>query len=218
MLPRTLEPEVMDSPEEARDYDSMDHAAVNAVFVSDFLAVWDGADPVIDVGTGTAQIPIELCRRSPTAHVVGVDAAESMLEVGRKNISRAGLAARIMLQLADAKRLPFEEGAFGAVMSNSIVHHIPEPAEVLSEMIRVRRPGGRVFVRDLMRPADEPTLQRLVNQYAAGANDHQRAMFADSLRAALTLDEIRGLVAGLGKDPTAVRETSDRHWTWSAIK
>ena len=45
MLPRTLEPEVMDSPEEARDYDSMDHAAVNDVFVADFRAVWNGATP-----------------------------------------------------------------------------------------------------------------------------------------------------------------------------
>jgi hypothetical protein len=39
MLPRVLEPEVMDTPEEARDYDAMDHSAVNRVFVADFLAV-----------------------------------------------------------------------------------------------------------------------------------------------------------------------------------
>ena len=38
MLPRTLEPEVMDSPEEARDYDAMDHAEVNRKFVDDLLA------------------------------------------------------------------------------------------------------------------------------------------------------------------------------------
>ena len=37
MLPRVLEPEVMDSPEEARDYDAMDHAEVNRRFVADFL-------------------------------------------------------------------------------------------------------------------------------------------------------------------------------------
>ena len=37
MLSRVLEPEVMDTPEEARDYDSMDHAAVNRLFVTDFL-------------------------------------------------------------------------------------------------------------------------------------------------------------------------------------
>ena len=38
MLPRVLEPEVMDKPEEAREYDAMDHSAVNLRFVADFLA------------------------------------------------------------------------------------------------------------------------------------------------------------------------------------
>ena len=82
--------------------------------------------------------------------------------------------------------------------------------------------GGREVddrgVRDLLRPPDEPTLARLVDLHAAGANAHQRQMFADSLRAALTLDEIRALVAGLGFDPAGVRQTTDRHWTWAACR
>ena len=78
--------------------------------------------------------------------------------------------------------------------------------------------GGDVFVRDLLRPDDEDTLHRLVQQYAGDANDHQRQMFADSLRAALTLTELRSLVGELGFDPATVRQTSDRHWTWSASK
>src|SRR5689334_84912 len=98
MLPRTLEPEVMDSPEEARDYDAMDHAAVNRVFVEDFLAAWDGRGPVLDVGTGTAQIPIEFCRRDPRAEVVAIDLAEEMLRVGRENVRRAGLESRVRLE------------------------------------------------------------------------------------------------------------------------
>src|SRR5205085_1857350 len=112
VLPRVLEPEVMDSPEEARDYDAMDHAAVNDVFVVDFRAAWDGHGPILDVGTGPAQIPIAFCRRVPTARVVGVDAAESMLAVGRENVARAGLADRIEMKLADAKKMPFPAGAF----------------------------------------------------------------------------------------------------------
>ena len=64
MLKRVLEPEAMDTPDEAHDYDAMDHSTVNRVFVADFLSVWDGGTPLLDVGTGTAQIPIELCRQS----------------------------------------------------------------------------------------------------------------------------------------------------------
>src|SRR5262249_40434281 len=151
MLPRTLEPEVMDSAAEARDYDAMDHAAVNRAFAADFLAVWDGLNPILDVGTGTAQIPIELCRQAPTARVTGIDLAEHMLRVGRENVKRAGLTDRICLERCDAKHAPFADGAFAAVISNSIVHHIPEPAAVLADMVRLVRPGGRLFVRDLLR-------------------------------------------------------------------
>jgi hypothetical protein len=57
-----------------------------------------------------------------------------------------------------------------------------------------------------------------VETYAADANTHQRQMFEDSLRAALTVAEMRALVAGLGLDPATVRQTSDRHWTWQARK
>src|SRR5579885_199517 len=216
MLPRVLEPEVMDSAEEARDYDAMDHAAVNRAFVADFLAVWDGRSPILDVGAGTAQIPIELCRQAPAARLTAIDLAEHMLRVGRENVRRAGLEGRLHLQRCDAKAMPFADGSFAAVISNSIVHHIPEPARALAEMVRAAAPGGVLFVRDLLRPADEATLTHLVDTYAAGANAHQRQMFADSLRAALTLEEVRGLVAALGFDPETVRQTTDRHWTWAA--
>jgi ubiquinone/menaquinone biosynthesis C-methylase UbiE len=217
-LTRILEPEVMDSPEEARDYDAMDHSAVNRVFVADFLAVWDGAVPILDLGTGTAQIPIELCRTDARAFVTAIDAAAHMLALAQLNVSAAGLHERVRLERADAKRLPFADGAFAAVISNSIVHHIPQPATVLAEMVRVLAPGSLLFVRDLLRPASEEELQTLVDVYAAGANDHARHMFADSLHAALSLEEIRGLVKGLGFDPAGVRQTTDRHWTWSARK
>jgi ubiquinone/menaquinone biosynthesis C-methylase UbiE len=216
MLPRVLEPEVMDTPEEARDYDAMDHSMVNHIFAADFLAAWGGQGTVLDVGTGTAQIPIVLCRQCATARVVAVDLAEHMLAVGRENARRAGLHERIELRRCDAKGLPFADAAFAAVMSNSIVHHIPEPARVVAEMVRVTTPGGILFVRDLLRPPDLATLRHLVDTYAAGANAHQQKMFADSLHAALALAEVRELVQALGFDPATVTQTTDRHWTWSA--
>jgi ubiquinone/menaquinone biosynthesis C-methylase UbiE len=214
MLPRVLEPEVMDSPEEARDYDAMDHSGVNAVFVADFLAAWDGHGPVLDVGTGTAQILLELCRRDPAVQVVGVDLAGHMLEVGRQNVRTAGLESRVRLERCDAKHLPHADGSFGALISNSIVHHIPQPEQVLAEMVRVVAAGGTLFVRDLLRPEDDAAVHCLVAAYAGDANAHQRQMFEDSLRAALTLAEVRDLTAALGYDPAQVRQTSDRHWTW----
>jgi ubiquinone/menaquinone biosynthesis C-methylase UbiE len=215
MLLRVLEPEVMDTPEEARDYDAMDHSQVNRVFIADYLAVWDGRGPILDVGTGTALIPIEFCRQSAKGEVVAVDAAEHMLAVARENVRRAGFESRIKVQRVDAKRMAFADGSFPAVMSNSIIHHIPDPRTVFVEIARVAAKEAIIFVRDLLRPDSRETLEHLVATYAGDANDHQKKMFAESLHAALTVDEVKKLVAGIDFDPAGVRQTTDRHWTWA---
>lgn len=226
MLPRTLEPEVMDTSREAVDYDAMNHSEVNLAFVADLLAAaageidgthFDGSDSprVLDVGTGTAQIPVELCRRSESSQVTGIDLAGEMLKLGRLNIEHAGLANRIRLEQVDAKQMPFTDASFDAVISNSIVHHIPEPIKVLAEMLRLLRPGGLLFVRDLMRPPDAETVEQIVQSYAGNENPHQQKMFRESLHAALTLEEIRGLLLDLHVPPNWAEQTTDRHWTIS---
>ena len=224
MLPRVLEPEIMDTAQEAIDYDSMDHAAVNRLFVTDLLfAALDGGLPIaergrepfsssvkhaprvdgskktpdpfdaahktgddagrqyahgpveiLDLGTGTAQIPIELCRRAPNVRVVAIDLAAEMLHVAKLNVELASLCDRVMLNLVDAKQIPYETGRFDAIMSNSIVHHIPEPASVLAEAVRVVRPGGLIFIRDLLRPESEAEVRRLVALYAAIPSNYDR--------------------------------------------
>ncbi len=219
-LPRTLEPEAMDSPDEAREYDAMDHAEVNRKFVADLLDAGFRAEEgeALDVGTGTALIPIELCRQAPTAKALAVDLAACMLTAAKTNVERAGFAAQIRLRQVDAKGLPFDDASFACVISNSIVHHIPEPRAALAEAWRVLKPGGLIFYRDLFRPNDEETVARLVELYTADATERQKAMLADSLRASLRIEEMQVIVASLGGDPNSVAATSDRHWTWSQRK
>ncbi len=217
MLTRVLEPEAMDTAEEAAEYDAMDHAGVNARFAADFLAVHGPArgGEWLDVGTGTAQIPIELARRDPGCRIVAVDLAEAMLTLARRNVEAAGLGAQIRCEQVDAKGLPYDDRSFEAVVSNSIVHHIPEPSASLAEMVRLVAPGGTLFVRDLARPDDEETLAGLVELYAGGESPRARGLFADSLRAALTLDELRAMIAELGLPTGGAATTTDRHWTWA---
>lgn len=220
MLPRVLEPEAMDSPGEAHDYDAMDHAQVNRAFVDDLLAfapaVADGPSPLLDLGTGTAQIPIELCQRAPQARVLAVDLAASMLDLAGANLVLAGLRGRIALEQVDAKGLPYAAGSFAATISNSIVHHVPQPRAMLAEAVRVTAPGGILFIRDLLRPDTDEQVAQLVARYAATATPRQRALFQASLHAALNLAEIRTMVGELGCPPDSVQQTSDRHWTFAA--
>jgi ubiquinone/menaquinone biosynthesis C-methylase UbiE len=216
MLPRVLEPEAMDTPEEARDYDRMDHSEVNARFVVDFLRAHGPCrgGEVLDVGTGPARIPIALCRADPKARVLGVDLAGPMLDRARENVVAEGLSERIRLVEGDAKALELHGGGFEAVISNTIVHHIPEPAPALGEMVRLVAPGGTLLVRDLYRPEDAATLARLVTTYAGAEAPAARDLFEASLNAALTLAEVRALVRDLGLPDEGVTMTSDRHWTW----
>lgn len=230
MLVRVLEPEVMDTPEEAADYDAMDHAVVNARFCDDVVALLatlasssatstslaDGA--VLDVGTGTARIPVELAARLPRARFVAIDLAEHMLAIAARHVANAGLDARVRLERVDAKATAYDAGAFSVVVSNSIVHHIPEPARVLEEMWRVLAPGGVLFVRDLARPESRADLGRLVETYASGEPERARVLFEASLEAALTPAEIVAMIAPLGIPPHAVAMTSDRHWTLHTVK
>lgn len=218
-LERVLEPEVMDSHDEAQDYDEMDHSVVNQSFVDGLIAAGgiEGSD-ILDLGTGTAQIPVRLCEQVEDCRVMAVDMAVHMLELANYNVEAAGLIERIMLAQVDAKGLGFEDQMFDVVMSNSIIHHIPEPIHCLRESVRVTRIGGRLFFRDLMRPADQETLDALVETHAKDDNDHQRKMFTESLHAALTVEEMQALVGELGFPADGVTATSDRHWTWSAVR
>ncbi len=228
VLKRVLEPEVMDSEKEAQEYNDMDHSVVNQHFVEELFQFARDQDPaaadaefdfgdVLDLGTGTALIPVELCRQDHECRVMAVDLAVSMLELARYNVEAAGMIERITLAQVDAKKMGYDRGAFDLVMSNSIIHHIPDPVVCLQEMVRVTAEDGLLFIRDLMRPQDAETLEALVLTYTGKESEYSQRLFRDSLHAALSLDEIRDLVASLGFDPNSVQATSDRHWTWAAV-
>lgn len=214
MLVRTLEPEVMNSAQDALDYDAMDHSVVNRVFVDDLLAAGQLGRDVLDLGTGTALIPIELCQRQLDVRVMASDASYHMLDSARYNLEMSRMTERIQLHKGDAKRTGFPDAYFDTVISNSIIHHIPEPIEVFAEAFRVLRPNGMIFFRDLVRPETCEEVERLVDLHAANENDYARQLLRQSLHAALTVEEIQAMIREIGGDPNSVSTTSDRHWTW----
>lgn len=216
MLARQLEPELMDDPQEAITYDEMDHSEVNRRFVDELLATGPVGPDILDLGTGTARIPIELCKRVSACRVLASDGAISMLDVARYNVAVASMDYRIQLHRGDAKELDIEDETFDAVISNSLIHHLPEPERAIAEIVRLTRPGGRIFVRDLCRPESAEAVEELVQRIAGQETPAAQTMFRQSLHAALTLEEIRGLVAQHGFPAEDVTMTSDRHWTWQS--
>lgn len=216
MLNRILEPEVMDDRNEAVAYNDMDHREVNERFAADMLAIPDLGTDWLDVGTGTALIPVELCKRtSSTVRIMASDASYWMLEIARYNIEIHQCISRIQLHQGDAKKMVFEKNYFDTVFSNSLVHHLPEHDQFFRELVRVLRPNGVLFLRDLYRPESERQLDDLVALYG-GDDECGSDLFRQSLLAALTVEEVRAIVKPLGIPSECVSATSDRHWTLAA--
>ena len=209
-LERVLEPEVMDTEEEAREYDAMDHEGPNRAFVERLIELGAGGR-VLDIGCGPGQVALRIAERIPASEVLGIDLARHMLTVAERNRAASEVAARVRFELADAKGLPYPDGAFDTVCSNTILHHIPDPEPFLREAGRVLAPGGALLIRDLFRPRDAAAVEALVAEHAADANPTQRELFRASLCAALTPSELEELARRAGLDGARVVVDTDRH-------
>jgi ubiquinone/menaquinone biosynthesis C-methylase UbiE len=209
-MQRVLEPEAMDTAEEAEAYASMDHSAPNAAFVERLFEL-GARGRMLDIGTGPGQIPLLVCARDPSARVIGVDLSEHMLRHARAEGDASPYADRLEYRLGDAKALAFADAHFDVVYSNTILHHIPDPLPFLREAHRVLRPGGALLIRDLFRPATLERVDELVSLYAGDATAEQRALFRDSLCAALTPEELRRVADAAGLERAEIAIDTDRH-------
>lgn len=215
-LERILEPEVMDSEEDAVEYDAMDFTDVNLAFALRAIELAPSSGTVVDIGTGTARIPILMLQHSPKEKnivIKALDLSAEMLKVAARNVSAAGLGERLHLQRSDAKRLPFADASFEMVISNSLVHHLPEPDLFFSEVARLVRSGGGILIRDLIRPDTNVYLEELVEKHVADASEYQRQLFRDSLHASLTIQEVELCLRKVGITDVSIVQPSDRHWS-----
>jgi ubiquinone/menaquinone biosynthesis C-methylase UbiE len=211
---RILEPEVMDTAQEAQEYDEMDFLEVNSDFAARAMALVPTTTARgLDAGTGTARIPILICQERPHWEIVGLDLAHSMLDRGRQNIAAAGLERQITLECVDSKQMPYADASFDFVLSNSLVHHLPDPLPFFQEIKRVLKPFGAILIRDLLRPPTAESVEKRVEAVGSQCSPHQKQLFRDSLHAAFTLEEIGQLFERSPIEGMRVYQSSDRHWT-----
>ncbi len=217
-MKRTPEPELMDAPAQAKAYAEADFSESNALFVELFQAAWGDASPqgrVLDLGCGPADIPIRIAKAFPQLSIDAVDGSESMLRCAREAVSAAGLSDRINLT---RRRLPderLEAASYGAVISNSLLHHMADPHDLWNTVTRCAGLGAAVVVMDLLRPDHEAALDRLIEVYAADAPDVLRQDFRASLCAAYTLEEVAAQLEATNLSQLEPRQVSDRHWAVS---
>jgi len=104
---------------------------------------------VLDVGSGPALLVEELAERvRPGGRVHGIDLSASMVALARARLAEQPHRERIVLQVADATRLPFPAAAFDAVVSTQVYEYVADLPTALAELRRVLRPGGRALILD----------------------------------------------------------------------
>ena len=120
---------------------------------------WRGGELVLDVGCGRGLLLIGAARRLSTGKAIGLDRwlpgalTGNRPEAALDNARLEGVLDRVEVQVGDVRRLPFADASFDVAVSNFVVHEVnnrAERAQMLREIVRVLKPGGRLALVDFI--------------------------------------------------------------------
>lgn len=165
---------------------------------------------IADLGCGPGDVTIRIARAVGGAHLVGVDGSEEMLRLAREAIRAARLSERVTLHLGRVPGLELPEHGFDAVVSKDMLHHLPDPHGLWSEISRLARAGAVVLVMDLVRPGSPVEAREIVERVAGREHPLLKEDFYNSLCAAFTIDEVGAQLRAANLALT-VERAGDRH-------
>jgi ubiquinone/menaquinone biosynthesis C-methylase UbiE len=210
-MQRILEQELMDDEAQVAAYVAADFSASNQWFADAVTAGLSlGPLATVDLGCGPADVLIRIARTNPSLRLTGVDGSSPMLARARLAIADAGVADRVHLVEARMPTDAIVSGSFDLVLSKDVLHHLPDPSVLWTEVRRLARPGARVCVMDLMRSASPEAARRLVEDVVGGADPVLKTDFYNSLFAAFTVEEVAEQLRDAGL-ALRVAQVSERH-------
>jgi 2-polyprenyl-3-methyl-5-hydroxy-6-metoxy-1,4-benzoquinol methylase len=109
------------------------------------------AGRILDAGCGFGTTAIVLAQSLAGSEVVGIDLSEPLLDLAVQAAQEAGLAGRVTFERADVGQIPYDDGAFQAVVNVQMLHIVEAPVAMLNELERVLAPGGFLFMADIRR-------------------------------------------------------------------
>lgn len=119
-------------------------------------AALKSGDKVLDVGGGTGRLSLELAKLlDDSGSVVCMDFSENMLQKAEKDLKDHRYYDRLEFKVDNAMDISFTANTFDAVTSAWVLRNVDDIPQVLSEMKRVVKPGGRVVSLDLAKPKAE---------------------------------------------------------------
>jgi arsenite methyltransferase len=137
--------------------------------------VWFDPRPgesILDVGCGTGINDVALAKLvGPSGKIVGIDNSEAMLAIAHSKAT----APNVEYQLKGVEQMNFPENAFDGVVCTQVLGYLEDPVTTIRAMLRVVKPGGRVFISEtdwdtLMYNIPDKDLQRKVTNCFS---DHQ---------------------------------------------
>ena len=218
MMPRVLEPELMDDPEQALAYAGADFEQENQGFVDRFRVYFPEFTEghVLDLGCGPGDISIRLVRALSACRIIAVDASGPMIRLANEAVKQGGLADRITFHCERFQTVSLVEPVDAAV-SNSLLHHVPNPLQFWYRLRQLVKQDSPVLVMDLLRPDSPEEAQAIVDRYAAEEPEILRRDFYRSLLASFTEDEVAAQLAEMNMSRLVIDVVDDRHWVVSGI-
>ena len=110
------------------------------------------AEVILDVATGTADLAIYSSKHIPEAKITGIDISEKMLEVGSKKVLYHNLSEQISLLQMPAEKISLADNAFDTAMVAFGVRNFEDLTMGLKEMLRVIKPGKKIFILEFSKP------------------------------------------------------------------
>ena len=152
---------------------------------------------VADVGTGTGFVAMGLA--SIAAKVIGFDASPEMLTVAQRNLSAFG---NVELREAPGDQLPMSDNTFDGVFANMYLHHAPEPAQAIKELVRTLKPGGVLCITDLDTHDHEWQREQMADVWLGFERDDIRRWYAEADLKEIDVDCAEGSCCATAPDGT----------------
>ncbi len=162
-------------------------------FAAKAAGISAGGKRVLDIGTGSGRLAIELARARSDWQITGIDISEYVLKLARQNTEQGSLADRIDFQQASASALPFADGYFTLVTSHASFHLWTDPLKVFKEAVRVTSPGGYCLIWDNLRLTRLSPLLSLIGR-AMGMNAAQRQLWMQAILSSYTIGETQAIL------------------------
>ena len=147
-------------------------------------------ETVVDFGSGGG-IDCFLAARAvgPEGKVIGVDMTPEMVALARNNARKLGLT-NVEFHVAEIEHTPVADVSVDAIISNCVICLAPDKDAVFREAFRILRPGGQLFVSDMVLSEElpEPTANDLSNWVSCVSGAELKKTYMDRLHRAGFLD------------------------------